>query len=182
MADERCDAAAEEKLLLSRRQFNKWLIGSIGAFIATATGVPVVGSVVSSVFTKSQGTEVKLRKLADYPVGEPTLAQFTITRTDGWQHTLESRSVWVLRTSENEVTVFNGRCTHLGCAYNWKESGKEADHFVCPCHDGVFTKEGEVVAGPPPRPLDTLPVEIRDGTVVITYKDFRPGVPVKTEV
>ncbi|NOZ72076.1 MAG: ubiquinol-cytochrome c reductase iron-sulfur subunit [Chloroflexi bacterium] len=182
MADERCATTAEEKILLSRRQFNKWIIGAVGAFITTATGVPVLGSVISPAFSKSQEVVVKLHKLEDYAIAEPTLAQFTITRTDGWQRTLESRSVWVIRTSQDEVTVFNGRCTHLGCAYNWKKSGDEADHFVCPCHNGIFTKTGEVAAGPPPRPLDTLPVQIKDGTVVITYKDFRSGVPEKTEV
>jgi len=183
MTDEQNVTPAEEEILLSRRQFTKGIIGAVGAFITVATGAPVVGAVASSAFSKSQDTVVKLRKLEDYPVDEPTLAQFTITRTDGWQRTLESRSVWVIRSSQDEVTVFNGRCTHLGCAYNWENSGDEANHFVCPCHDGIFTEDGAVTAGPPPRSLDTLPVQIADdGTVVITYKDFRSGVPEKTEV
>jgi len=179
MADEQCAVTAEEDGRLSRRQFNKWVVGAIGGFMTAVVGVPILGAIVSPVFAKSQETIVKLHKLTDYPIDEPTLAQFTITQADGWQHTLESRSVWVLRTNESDVTVYNGRCTHLGCAYNWK--GAKED-FVCPCHDGVFALDGEVVSGPPPRPLDTLPVKIVDDQVVITYKDFRSGVPEKTEV
>ncbi len=55
-------------------------------------------------------------------------------------------------------------CTHLGCAVIWNE---EAARFECPCHGAVFNTKGEVLAGPPPRPLDYFPVEIANGTVVV---------------
>ena len=166
----------------SRRSFLQWVIGNIGAFMTAAVGVPIVGAVASAARDASKAVQVALHKLDDYPVNEPTLAQFTITTTDGWMRTLETRSVWVVRTGEKDVTVYNGRCTHLGCAYNWQDSGDEAEHFVCPCHDGVFALDGTVVDGPPPRPLDTLPVKIEDGVVMIEYEDFRPGIPKKTPV
>ncbi|MGE5072077.1 MAG: ubiquinol-cytochrome c reductase iron-sulfur subunit, partial [Anaerolineae bacterium] len=40
---------------------------------------------------------------------------------------------------------------HLGCTVSWKE---DAQAFLCPCHDAKFSKEGVVLGGPPPRPLD----------------------------
>ncbi len=182
MADEKRTSVTEEPKLLSRRQFSKWLIGGIGAFGASAAGIPIVGTIASAALGKRAAAKIQLGKLEDYPIGEPTVAQFTITQTDGWQHTIESRSVWVVRTGEDAVTVFNGHCTHLGCAYNWDGSGEHANHFVCPCHNGIFTEDGTVTSGPPPRPLDTLPVQVKDGHVVITYEDFRPGIPEKTPV
>jgi len=87
-----------------------------------------------------------------------------------------------VRTGDQAVTVFNGRCTHLGCAYSWRTAGSQGEQFVCPCHDGVFALDGTVAGGPPPRPLDTLPVQVDDGTVVITYQDFHLGIPEKTPV
>jgi len=53
-------------------------------------------------------------------------------------------------------------CPHLGCRLRW-----EGDHFLCPCHTGVFDKEGNVVSGPPPRPLDRYEVEVVDGSVYL---------------
>ena len=51
--------------------------------------------------------------------------------------------------------------------------------------DGVLrafdVKTGEVLAGPPPRPLDELQVEIRDSAVFVNYRDYRLGVSDKIE-
>ena len=55
-------------------------------------------------------------------------------------------------------------CAHLGCPVRWVAS---ADLFMCPCHGGVFYKDGRVASGPPPRTLATYPVRVRDGTVEI---------------
>ncbi len=56
------------------------------------------------------------------------------------------------------------KCTHLGCIASWEE---EQERFWCPCHAGVFNKRGEVLAGPPPRPLDLFPVEIVEGEITV---------------
>ncbi|MCB9419814.1 MAG: Rieske 2Fe-2S domain-containing protein [Ardenticatenaceae bacterium] len=54
------------------------------------------------------------------------------------------------------------KCTHLGCAVPWVE---EEGQFHCPCHGSLYNKEGEVIGGPAPRPLDLFPVSIRSGEV-----------------
>lgn len=69
-----------------------------------------------------------------------------------------------------EVRAFSAVCTHLGCIVRW-ESGME--HLYCACHGGMFNREGQVVGGPPPRPLPSYPVEVRDGHVFVKVK-FRP--------
>ncbi|NOX60591.1 MAG: ubiquinol-cytochrome c reductase iron-sulfur subunit [Chloroflexi bacterium] len=56
------------------------------------------------------------------------------------------------------------KCTHLGCVVPWIE---EEGIFNCPCHSSLFTKEGEVISGPAPRPLDLFPIEIRDGVIYV---------------
>jgi Rieske Fe-S protein len=55
-------------------------------------------------------------------------------------------------------------CTHLHCIVSWNEMNKE---FECPCHGGKFNLDGEVLAGPPPRPLDLHKLEIAKGNLVI---------------
>jgi cytochrome b6-f complex iron-sulfur subunit len=46
-------------------------------------------------------------------------------------------------------------CTHLGCIIKWDGKGRV---FRCPCHAGIFRPTGEVVSGPPPKPLARLVV------------------------
>lgn len=55
-------------------------------------------------------------------------------------------------------------CTHLGCTVPWVE---EEDQFHCPCHSSLFNREGVVIGGPAPRPLDTFAIEIVNDEVVV---------------
>ncbi len=55
-------------------------------------------------------------------------------------------------------------CPHLGCRVRWEA---EKQRFFCPCHNGVFNREGEVVSGPPPRGLDRYEVEVVAGNVYL---------------
>jgi cytochrome b6-f complex iron-sulfur subunit len=41
-------------------------------------------------------------------------------------------------------------CTHLGCLTAWKP---ELGIIACPCHGSKFSRTGEKIEGPAPRPL-----------------------------
>jgi cytochrome b6-f complex iron-sulfur subunit len=76
----------------------------------------------------------------------------------------ERQPFWVIRTSGDELIALSATCTHLRCILQWdKESGR----LVCPCHAGAFDLNGNVVAGPPPRPLQSLKVDTRGGIVYV---------------
>jgi Rieske Fe-S protein len=69
----------------------------------------------------------------------------------------------VLRLGETEVVAFSQKCTHLGCVVYFQA---DEDRWHCPCHEGSFeTRTGVVLAGPPPRPLGRIEVEVRDGRI-----------------
>jgi len=51
-------------------------------------------------------------------------------------------------------------CTHLGCGVSWNAARRA---FLCPCHGGVYGPGGEVLAGPPPKPLPRLPLVVAGG-------------------
>jgi Rieske Fe-S protein len=53
------------------------------------------------------------------------------------------------------------------------------DKFVCPCHSGTFTADGERITGPPPRSLDVLESKVEDGVLKVRYQYFRQLVPNK---
>jgi nitrite reductase/ring-hydroxylating ferredoxin subunit len=37
-------------------------------------------------------------------------------------------------------------------------------------------KTGAVLSGPPPRPLDTLPVKVENDSVFVMFETFRTGI------
>lgn len=119
--------------------------------------------------------------MEDFPIGEPQKVDLSIQVRDGWLTTTQRKSVWVVRHRGGGFTVFNSRCTHLGCMAQWKE-GDRGEAFYCPCHGGVFNINGWVIAGPPPRPLDTLNYRVEDGELYCEYMDFRLGVPEKVPI
>ena len=66
--------------------------------------------------------------------------------------------------ADGSVAAFDLRCTHAGCNVHWKE---ETGEFRCPCHGGVFDRGGNVVDGPPRRPLGRLRVERSEGRIIV---------------
>ncbi|NPB06036.1 MAG: ubiquinol-cytochrome c reductase iron-sulfur subunit [Aquificae bacterium] len=74
------------------------------------------------------------------------------------------------------VFALVGICTHLGCIPLWKPQGEEASGgkptFHCPCHGGYYTPYGDVIAGPPPRPLFIPPQKLEGNKLIIGEKGF----------
>jgi 3-phenylpropionate/trans-cinnamate dioxygenase ferredoxin subunit len=57
------------------------------------------------------------------------------------------------------VYAFDDTCTHRGCSLSQGEL--DGTEVICPCHAGVFdVRNGEVVDGPPPEPVETYPVRV----------------------
>jgi cytochrome b6-f complex iron-sulfur subunit len=70
----------------------------------------------------------------------------------------------VLNIQGKGILAFSRVCTHLGCLVKYYP---EKQLFICPCHAGEFDLEGNVVSGPPPKPLPQFAVKIQDGNLVI---------------
>lgn len=73
-----------------------------------------------------------------------------------------------------ELRAFSAVCTHLGCIVKSEPTDHHA--LYCACHGGMFDREGQVVGGPPPRPLPRYPVEVRDGQVFVKVTVRPPAV------
>ena len=72
--------------------------------------------------------------------------------------------VIIINTRDKGFLAFSKVCTHLGCLVKYD---KERQLFICPCHAGIFDLEGNVVSGPPPRPLQKFAVRVDGGNIVI---------------
>lgn len=73
------------------------------------------------------------------------------------------RKIFIVKTDTKLFSLLPV-CTHLGCLVTWQ---RPAERFVCPCHGGQYDTDGKVVAGPPPGPLNRLPLKIKDGKVLV---------------
>ena len=70
-------------------------------------------------------------------------------------------AAWLVHPSGSTFVAFSAICTHAGCAVQYDPSNVQ---FVCPCHGGVYdARTGKVVQGPPPAPLQAIPVHVVNG-------------------
>lgn len=140
---------------LSRRSFlRRMMWGSVG--LATTVFSLSGGLLFWPKKIKGFGSVVRAGSLDDFPVGSVTRVR------DG--------RFYISRISEDEIIALYWKCPHLGCTVPFKDSD---DLFVCPCHGSVYEKTGQNIAGPAPRPLDYMRVEIRGNDVYVDTGDVR---------
>jgi len=152
---------------LDRRDFVKIILTFLGSIIGAVIGIPALGFLISPA-TKSKSTEswIPLGTLESYQLGTPTLFTFTLTTVNGWEKSVKSVGVYVVRSSEDQCEVISNLCTHLSCRVSWKDDLQE---FVCPCHDAHFDLHGQVRSGPPPAPLREFETKLEDGNLFIHF-------------
>ena len=135
---------------MKRRKFLKVLLGLLGSATVVTFGYPFVK------FLAPPEGESKTRKLvvkkSEIPIGEAKA--FTFNNTP----------VIVINRPDKGFIALSKVCTHLGCLVTY-ERGKKI--LLCPCHAGVYDIEGNVVSGPPPKPLQKFPVRVEGENVVI---------------
>jgi menaquinol-cytochrome c reductase iron-sulfur subunit len=167
-----------EQGLSERRSFLKGLIGALAAMIGLVTGIPFIRAVINSApLQKLSYAEVG--DVGSLPIGQPQDMNYQVRVTDAYLQQEVTRSVWVIKHSSSELTVFSPICTHLGCHFKWNP---ETRHFECPCHGSVWMIDGKVIGGPAPRPLDTLPYKIDNGKLYVEWERFKVGIPGKVRV
>ena len=149
---------------MSRRDMMKAAIFGIGGLIGASIVVPAIGYIVGPALKQAQDTWIRLGSVSKVELNEPTLFKATVETQTGWIDTQEEVSAYVLTENGKDFAALSNICTHLGCRIRWiAEEGK----FFCPCHNGVFARDGSVVSGPPPRPLDRFETKVEDGTLYI---------------
>lgn len=114
--------------------------------------------------------------------GEPQLVKIIMDKVDAWNTYLNQPvgSAYLRRTDKDKVVAFNSRCTHLGCTVDYKPAD---NHYFCPCHASAFGEDGQKQNEIPPRDLDSLEVQIRNGNEVwVKFQNFRATTPEKIPV
>ncbi len=75
----------------------------------------------------------------------------------------------ILRTPEpeSELRAFVAICTHLDCTVSYLP---DSNRIFCACHEGYYDLDGQVLAGPPPRPLPRFHTRLVNGKLILALE------------
>ena len=150
---------------LNRQDFLAISTWTIGGAIALGLGLPAVAYVVGPAIKKEVSQVwIRIGPTTKVELGIPTLFKVKIERKTGWIVKEEEISVYVLTDNGRDYLVMSNICTHLGCRVRWIN---DQGQFFCPCHNAIFDKYGNVVSGPPPRPLDRFAMKLENDQLYI---------------
>jgi len=146
--------AADERYV-SRRQFTKFLVlTSLGMFVGNTW------ILVRSLLSRRPGySEKNICSASDVPVGGVWL----------FRYPTEKDPCILIRPDEQTYVAYSQKCTHLSCAVYY---ARKKNRLECPCHEGYFSvRNGDVLQGPPPRPLPRVILERRGDQLVAVGMD-----------
>ena len=147
---------------LNRRGFIVWAIGGL---ISLGMSIPAIAYIIGPALRRDKAQNwLRLGSTSKVELGTPTLFKTKIQRQAGWIVNEEELSVYVRTDNGRDFVAMSNICTHLACRVRWIAERQE---FFCPCHNGVYDKDGKVLAGPPPRPLDRYEVKVEDDQLFI---------------
>lgn len=148
----------------SRRDFMMKVSLGLGGVAALAVSVPVVGALVAPLLEDKPEVWRTVGKPDDFPVGKTQLVRFENADPKAWAGMTARTAAWLRHDTEGHFIAFSVNCTHLGCPVRWEA---DAELFMCPCHGGVYYRDGSVAAGPPPKELQRYAVRVEQGQVQI---------------
>ena len=157
------DKGEWDDVAISRRKFL-----TMGFMLTTAvTGLTVGGAgatyLVGNTTTSAPGNWVKVGKVEELKPGAVHQSNYSFMTTDAWRKVEQKGLLYAFSDDGAEYTVLSATCSHLGCNVHWKEGSGQ---FACPCHDGHFARDGQVISGPPPRPLTRLQSKVENGVLL----------------
>ena len=108
--------------------------------------------------------------------GSPRRFPIIADRQDAWNKfpQVPIGAVYLRRAGDG-VHALNVTCPHAGCPVEFKGA---TGSYLCPCHDSKFDLAGRLAdqRSPSPRGMDSLEVEVRNGTEIwVRFRNFEPG-------
>ncbi len=147
----------------NRRGFLVRLIQTVHVGIGATLAFVVGGAVVAPSFTRRAVRWLPAGRLPQLQDGVPVPVTLRVARPDGASEVVERRLVYLVKSGDG-VRALDSTCTHLGCRTKYNTETRQIE---CPCHGGVYDTQGNVVSGPPPSPLQSVPTRIEDGQVLV---------------
>lgn len=142
-----------EANFVARRDFAKFLVLTSGAFVAGQAWIAAKSLVRAR---RPPPGRLRIASLAALPLGSAMMFAYP----DDHDPCL------LIRMPDGKLLAYSQKCTHLSCAVV-----PEIDRGIlrCPCHEGIFElATGRNLAGPPPRPLPVIELELAGDDIYAT--------------
>lgn len=144
---------------VARRDFVKFLVLTSGAFVAGQAWVAAHSLVRAR---RPPPGRKRIAARSELPLGSAIVFAYPEPHD----------RCLLIRTRDDRLLAYDQRCTHLSCAVVPR---LDEGILHCPCHEGIFDlATGRNLAGPPPRPLPVIELEL-DGDEI-----FAVGVRERT--
>lgn len=147
---------------ISRRSFLRLGWAGLVGFLGASVGSTLRFFFPNVLYEPPQ--TFKAGRPEEYPIGVSTR----------W---MKEQRVWIVRNEKGLYALW-ARCTHLGCTPNWFQA---ESRFRCPCHGSNFTPQGDVIAGPAPKPLFRCAVTLLASGEILIDKNILENQPTKRD-
>jgi menaquinol-cytochrome c reductase iron-sulfur subunit len=158
------EGVGEAEAAPSRRTFLARIGLALSGVAAFLAGIPFIGFLFSPVIEDVPEAWRRVGDVGEFPLGETLMVTYVDPEPLPWAGFAGYSAAWVRQEAPGQFVAFSMYCTHTGCPITWSRG---AQMFLCPCHGGSFHRDGRVAGGPPPRPLERLPIRVRNGRVEI---------------
>jgi nitrite reductase/ring-hydroxylating ferredoxin subunit len=146
----------DEDEIVTRRDTLRFLLGGSAALFLATGALAIIGAIPPGPNVKA----VAIAKVGELGVNEWKVFNFPDQYSQGILINLPGKG----------LVAYSDVCTHLSCAVVYGGNGK----LHCPCHDGLFdASTGNVLAGPPTRPLPLIKIAIQNGTIYAVKEVLR---------
>ncbi|HEX5136879.1 MAG TPA: Rieske (2Fe-2S) protein [Planctomycetota bacterium] len=142
--------------------------GFLGGLVAAVFGLPGAAALLGA--RGAGGRWVDAGPFAALPDGEPRRILYDVRA--GWE--ARKKACFLVRRGDS-VIALDATCTHAGCTVraaaqadsSGESGGGPGAAFLCPCHGGAFSIDGEAAKAPATRPLARLETRVLDGQVQV---------------
>ena len=152
----RKDVEPEDQKAIPRRTFIDRALWIGGTALVAAVIYPITRYLVPPEQAEPDPTTVNVGKTEDFQPNTGTM--FRIGRKPGL----------LLRTQDGDFRAFIAVCTHLDCTVQYRP---DLGLIWCARHNGRYDLNGINVAGPPPRPLTPMAVNVVEGSVFVSREE-----------
>ncbi len=144
---------ADKNKLFSRRFFLKQVIGGGILGLLGATVFAVLRYLWPPQGTRDSVTSVVAAKVGELAANTAKMFRF------------RAKPGILSKTPQGQLKAFSAVCTHLGCTVQYEA---ETSVIWCPCHNGKFDLNGQVISGPPPKPLQAFAANVQGEEIVVS--------------
>jgi menaquinol-cytochrome c reductase iron-sulfur subunit len=156
----------EGESMTRRRAFT--VVGqALGGAAAAAVVLPAAGFALAPLFEQEEEIWQSVGAVDEFTPDTYTAKVITIVPGIGEA----GKSTAYIRQGSTDLqedpadyVAVSTRCAHAGCPVRFVQA---AGNFICPCHGGVYGFRGEVIGGPPVRPLDRFQTRVSNGQVEV---------------